>query len=103
MTERYDEAEQLILQAYELKPEDASIIDSMGWISYRLGRLREAEVYLREAWKVMRNAEIAAHLGEVLWARGQKDEARSLWKLATELESDNDVLIGTMKRFGELP
>jgi tetratricopeptide (TPR) repeat protein len=103
LTERYGEAEQLIRRAYELQPEDASIIDSMGWVSYRLGRLREAEAYMREAWKVMRNAEIAAHLGEVLWARGQKDEARSLWKLGLEMESDNEVLINTMQRFGETP
>ena len=103
LTERYDEAEQLILRAYELQPEDPSIIDSMGWISYRLGRLREAEKYMREAWDAMRNAEVAAHLGEVLWVRGQKDEARSLWKLGMELESDNEVLINTMKRFGETP
>jgi len=103
LTERYDEAEQLILQAYELQPEDASIIDSMGWISYRLGRLREAEGYLREAWKTMRNAEIAAHLGEVLWASGQKDEARSLWKLGVQMDSDNEILIKTMQRYGELP
>jgi tetratricopeptide (TPR) repeat protein len=103
LTERYDEAEQFIRRAYELQPEDASIIDSMGWISYRLGRLREAEAYMREAWKVMRNAEIAAHLGEVLWARGQKDEARSLWNLGLEMESENEVLINTMQRFGEAP
>lgn len=103
LTDRYDEAEQLINQAYELQPEDASIIDSMGWISYRRGRLKEAEAYLREAWKSMRNAEIAAHLGEVLWMAGQKDEARSLWQLGTEMESDNQVLIDTMQRFGELP
>ncbi len=103
LTERYDEAEELILLAYELQPEDASIIDSMGWISYRLGRLAEAEAYMREAWKIMRNAEVAAHLGEVLWARGQKDEARSTWQLGLELESDNEILINTMQRFGESP
>jgi tetratricopeptide (TPR) repeat protein len=103
MTERFDEAERLILQAYELQPKDASIIDSMGWISYRLGRLHEAEGYLREAWKTMRNAEIAAHLGEVLWASGQKDEAQSLWKLGLQMESDNQILLQTMQRFGELP
>lgn len=103
LTERYDEAEELILLAYELQPEDASIIDSMGWISYRLGRLPEAEAYMREAWKTMRNAEIAAHLGEVLWVRGQKDEARSTWQLGLELDSDNEILISTMQRFGETP
>jgi tetratricopeptide (TPR) repeat protein len=103
LTERFDEAEELILRAYELQPQDPSIIDSMGWISYRRGRLREAEGYMREAWKLMRNAEVAAHLGEVLWAQGQKDEARSLWKLGTQLEQDNEVLSSTMRRFGELP
>ena len=103
LTDRYDEAEQLITQAYELQPADASIIDSMGWISYRLGRLKDAEGYLREAWETMRNAEIAAHLGEVLWTAGQKDEARSLWELGTQMEGDNEVLIDTMQRFGELP
>ena len=103
LTERYDEAEELILLAYDLQPEDASIIDSMGWISYRLGRLAEAEAYMREAWKVMRNAEVAAHLGEVLWARGQKDEARSTWQLGLQLENDNEILINTMQRFGESP
>jgi Flp pilus assembly protein TadD len=103
LTERYDEAEKLISQAYELQPDDASIVDSMGWISYRLGRLPEAEKYMREAWKMMRNAEIAAHLGEVLWARGQKDEARATWQLGMQLESDNETLISTMRRFGELP
>jgi len=103
LTDRYEEAEELITQAYELQPDDASIIDSMGWISYRLGRLSEAESYMREAWKKMRNAEIAAHLGEVLWVRGQKDEARATWQLGMELDSDNETLIDTMRRFGELP
>ena len=103
LTDRYDEAELLINQAYELQPDDASIIDSMGWISYRRGRLAEAEVYLREAWKLMRNAEIAAHLGEVLWSAGQKDEARSLWQLGVQMEGDNEILMDTMQRFGESP
>ena len=103
LTDRYDEAEELIFLAYELQPDDASIIDSMGWISYRLGRLPEAEAYLREAWKVMRNAEVAAHLGEVLWVRGQKEEARSTWQLGIQMESDNEVLLNTMQRYGELP
>ena len=103
LTDRYEEAEVLIQRAYELQPEDASIIDSMGWISYRLGRLAEAEAYMREAWGVMRNAEVAAHLGEVLWARGQKDEARSTWRLGLQFDAENEVLIDTMKRFGESP
>ena len=103
LTDRYDEAEELILLAYELQPDDASIIDSMGWIAYKLGRLAEAESYLREAWKIMRNAEVAAHLGEVLWVRGQKAEARSTWQLGIQLEGDNEILRKTMQRFGESP
>lgn len=102
-TDRYEEAERLVLQAYELQPDDASIIDSMGWVSYRLGRLKEAEAYLREAWKTLRNSEVAAHLGEVLWAQGQKDEARSLWSLGLEMGDDRGTLIETMQRFGEQP
>jgi tetratricopeptide (TPR) repeat protein len=102
-TDRFEEAELLILQAYELQPEDASIIDSMGWISYRLGRLKEAEGYLREAWRSMRNADVAAHLGEVLWAQGQKDEARSLWELGLEMGDDRGVLAETMQRLGDTP
>jgi tetratricopeptide (TPR) repeat protein len=103
LTDRYDEAQELILLAYDLRPQDASIIDSMGWISYRLGRMAEAETYLREAWKILRNAEVAAHLGEVLWVRGQKEEARSTWQLGVQMEEDNEILIQTMQRFGESP
>ena len=103
LTDRFDEAEQLILQAYQLQPEDPAIIDSMGWVAYRLGRLDEAVSYLRQAWEILRNAEVAAHLGEVLWVLGQKQEARSLWRLGNELESGNVILIKTMQRFGEQP
>jgi tetratricopeptide (TPR) repeat protein len=103
LTDRYDEAEQLIHQAYGLQPDDPSIIDSMGWIAYRRGRLAEAERFLREAWDLLRNAEVAAHLGEVLWVSGNEDEARELWAMGLELEGDNKVLVDTMQRFGESP
>ncbi len=103
MTDRFDEAEQLIHQAYGLQPEDPSIIDSMGWIAYRRGRLAEAERFLRDAWDLLRNAEVAAHLGEVLWVSGQEDEAREFWAAGLELDSDNRVLLETMQRFGESP
>jgi len=103
LTDRYPEAEQLIRKAYVLEPNDSSIIDSMGWIAYRLGRYPEAEKYMRKAWSKMRNAEIAAHLGEVLWMSGQQDGARSMWQLGVKIEQDNAVLNETMKRFGALP
>jgi tetratricopeptide (TPR) repeat protein len=103
LTDRYDEAEELIRLAYELQPDDPSVIDSMGWIAYRQGRLDEAERYLREAWHLLRNPEVAAHLGEVLWVRGYPDEARALWAEGREVEGDQRVLIETMQRFGEQP
>jgi tetratricopeptide (TPR) repeat protein len=103
MTDRYEEAEELIFRAYRLQPTDASIIDSMGWIAYRQGRLEESEAYLRDAWELMRNAEIAAHLGEVLWARGKQDEARSIWGMGKEMDAGNDTLVKTLQRFGEQP
>lgn len=103
LTDRYAEAEPMIVRAYKLQPNEPSIIDSMGWIAYRMGRLQEAEGYLRKAWNIAKGAEIAAHLGEVLWVSGQKDEARVFWKTGIGLESDNEVLIKTMQRFGESP
>lgn len=103
LTDRYAEAEPLILKAFSLQPRETSIIDSMGWLAYRLGRFPEAEAYLRQAWARMKNAEIAAHLGEVLWASGQKGAAREVWEKGLQLESDNEILIATMQRFGVSP
>jgi tetratricopeptide (TPR) repeat protein len=103
LTDRFEEAEELIRLAYEMQPDDPSVIDSMGWIAYRQGRLDEAERYLREAWHLLRNPEVAAHLGEVLWVRGYPDQARELWAEGRELEGDQRVLIDTMQRFGEQP
>jgi len=103
LTDRYEEAELLILQAYKLQPNEASIVDSMGWIAYRKGQFREAEKYLRRAWNISQGAEIAAHLGEVLWVSGQQDEARVFWQSGKRLEGGNKVLIETMQRFGESP
>jgi len=103
LTDRYDEAERLIHQAYELQPNESSIIDSMGWIAYRQGHLPEAKKYLAQAWRTTQAAEIAAHLGEVLWVSGQKDEAREFWKAGMRADNNNEVLIKTLQRFGELP
>ncbi len=97
-TERYEEAEALIRQAFILRPGDASIVDSMGWISYRLGRLDEAEKFLRRAWALDKNPEIAAHLGEVLWVTGEKEAARSAWREGMEVDSENPVLQETLQR-----
>ena len=97
-TERYEEAEALIRQAFILRPDDASIVDSMGWISYRLGRLDVAKEFLRRAWALDKNPEIAAHLGEVLWVIGEHETARSIWREGMEVDSANQVLQETLQR-----
>jgi tetratricopeptide (TPR) repeat protein len=99
-TDRYDEAEELIRAAYALQPGEAAIIDSMGWVAYRQGRLDEAERFLREAWEQDRNAEIAAHLGEVLWMLERREEAIEVFNAGLERDAENVVLIDTMNRLG---
>ncbi len=99
-TERYEEAEALIRQAYILQPGEASIVDSMGWIAYRLGRLQEAVEFLRKAWLLDRNPEIAAHLGEVLWVGGNKEAAMAIWRQGNDIDSQNIVLVETLERLG---
>ncbi len=97
-TDRYAEAEELIRRAYSLQPDDASITDSMGWVAYRLGRLSEAEEFLHRAWALDNNPEIAAHLGEVLWQQGKRDQAREIWSKGTEIDKSNQTLVDTIKR-----
>jgi tetratricopeptide (TPR) repeat protein len=97
-TGRIDEALVLIEQALKLAPEDAFILDSMGWALFKARRLDEAEKHLRRAYVGRADPEIAAHLGEVLWQRGQRDEARKLWSEAAKLYPDNGVLRETMAR-----
>ncbi|GJL81110.1 MAG: hypothetical protein DHS20C01_07440 [marine bacterium B5-7] len=101
-TDRYDEAYELIAHALELAPQDPFILDSMGWVQYRLGDLVKAEDYLRRAFTIRSDAEIAAHLGEVLWITGSRDEARSLWQEALKAHPDNVILLDTLKRL-EMP
>lgn len=97
-TTRYAEALDLITQANALNPEDPAILDSLGWVHYRLGNLPEAERWLREAHARMPDQEIAAHLGEVLWLRGQRREARLIWREALEREPDGPLLRETLRR-----
>jgi tetratricopeptide (TPR) repeat protein len=98
-TDRFEEAEQLIDQALELSPNDHYILDSKGWVLYRLGKLEEAILFLRRALDIIPDAEIAAHLGEVLWVKGDKDEARKIWETALEATPDNDSLHDVIQRF----
>lgn len=97
-TTRFAEARQLIEQAHQLNPQDAAVLDSLGWINYRQGRLDEAEALLRQALQQLPDAEVAAHLGEVLWANGKQDEARQVWAQALENTPDSPVIRSTVLR-----
>ncbi|MBI1943047.1 MAG: tetratricopeptide repeat protein [Betaproteobacteria bacterium] len=96
---RLAEAKKLIERALELSPEDFFIIDSMGWLLYRMGDLQGAALQLRRAWNGRPDGEIGAHLGEVLWALGERDEARHIWQEALKASPENETLHKTLKRF----
>jgi tetratricopeptide (TPR) repeat protein len=95
---RLDEARTLIDKALQLAPDDAHILDSMGWVLFRKKDYAGALEYLRKAYDLRPEAEIAAHLGEVLWAMGRADEARALWRDARGREPDNTTLRETLAR-----
>lgn len=97
-TDRYEEALALIEQAYRLSPDDAAILDSLGWVNYRLGNLEEAETQLRNALERFPDHEVAAHLGEVLWVSGEQREARAVWTEALKQQPDSQILRETIKR-----
>lgn len=97
-TGRTNEGFALIERAHKLAPDDPFILDSMGWALYRLGRLDQAQAYLQRALDSRSDAEIAAHLGEVLWRKGDRDRARALWKTQLAEHPDNAVLKETVHR-----
>jgi tetratricopeptide (TPR) repeat protein len=95
---RLPEARQLVVKALELAPNDPFITDSLGWVEFRSGNLAEALKILQGAYKARPDAEIAAHLGEVLWAMGKRDQAVLIWKEGVKLNNDNETLLETLKR-----
>lgn len=97
-TDRYEEAHQLIVRALELNPGDPAIIDSLGWVLYQLGDYEAAIRHLREAMTKFPDPEIAAHLGEALWANGQREEANAIWKSILDQYPDNPTILQTMER-----
>jgi Flp pilus assembly protein TadD len=97
-TNRLAEAMTLLDKALALAPEDPFILDSVGWAQYRAGNLARAQEYLERAYKVRPDPEIAAHLGEVLWARGQRDEAGKLWQTSLQTHPQNETLLETLRR-----
>jgi tetratricopeptide (TPR) repeat protein len=102
-TDRYQEAYALILRAFELAPNDPAIIDSLGWVQYRLGMYEEARDNLDKAYELFPDHEVAAHLGEVLWVMGEKSQARSVWRKALESQPDSEHIRSTMERLTSAP
>jgi len=96
--QRLPEADKLVEKASSLAPNDAFIMDSVGWVKYRMGDTTDAIKLLRKAYDMQPNAEIGAHLGEVLWKSGDQDQARAAFREARKLEPDNDTLVKTLQR-----
>lgn len=101
--ERLPEAKQLIEKAVALAPTDAYIQDSLGWVEFRLGNFTRSLAILQAAYAKRPDAEIAAHLGEVLWAMNRRAEALKIWREGLLLSSDNETLQSTLKRFQVKP
>lgn len=100
-TKRLQEGFDFIRRAYERNPDDAAIIDSMGWAYYRLGNHKEALKYLRQAFDKLKDAEIAAHLGEVLWVTGDQAAAQKIWHDALRQTPKHKTLLNVIERFTE--
>ena len=97
-TDRYEEAYRYIEQAYEQSPDNNAILDSMGWVLYKLGRTEEAIPFLKRSLELRMDNEVAAHLGEALWVSGEREQARAVWQRALEAFPDDPVLRRTMER-----
>ncbi|OIQ91115.1 beta-barrel assembly-enhancing protease [mine drainage metagenome] len=96
---KLNEAQQLIEKALSISPNDHFMLDSLGWVHYRKGNLDKAIHYLEQAYKVSQDPEIAAHLGEVLWQKGQHDAAIKLWHDALIINPGNEVLLDIINKF----
>jgi tetratricopeptide (TPR) repeat protein len=97
-TERHQEAYELILKAVELAPNDPAIIDSLGWVQYKLGMYDDARKNLERAYELFPDPEVAAHLGEVLWVMGEKTAANRIWRSALEVQPDSEFILNAMER-----
>jgi tetratricopeptide (TPR) repeat protein len=95
---RLAEAKQLIIKALTFAPDDPFITDSLGWVEFRLGNLNGAVTVLEKAYKARKDAEIAAHLGEVLWQLKRRDDAIQIWREGLEIAPSNETLKETLQR-----
>ncbi len=100
---RLGEARQLVMKALEFAPDDPFITDSLGWVEFREGNKAEALRVLQKAYRARPDAEIAAHLGEVLWSMGQREQALSVWREGLQLNAQNETLVETLKRLRVKP
>jgi tetratricopeptide (TPR) repeat protein len=100
---RLSEARQLILKALEFAPDDPFITDSLGWVEFRQGNRNEALRILKKAYRSRPDAEIAAHLGEVYWSLGQREQALSIWREGLKLNAENETLVETLQRLRVKP
>lgn len=97
-TDRVEEAYELIQRAVELSPDDPAVIDSLGWVQYRLGMLDEARENLTRAYELSPDHEVAAHLGEVLWVLGERNEATRVWRNALQVEPNSAHIRSAVQR-----
>ena len=98
-TDRYQEALELLQRAIEILPDDPAVLDSMGWIKYRLGDNQAALEYLRKAFEINQDPEIVSHYSEVLWETDQREQARKIWQEAFEKAPENRFLLRLQDRF----
>lgn len=99
-TTRFEEALKLISRALELRPDEPAILDSMGWVMFRTGRYDKSLEYLHRAYTEFPDPEVAAHLGEVLWTKGDTEAARHVWREALQRDPAHPILISTLERLG---
>lgn len=97
-TDRYQDAYELIRKAVELAPNDPAIIDSLGWVQFKLGMLDDARKNLERAYELFPDPEVAAHLGEVYWAQGDRAAANRVWRNALEVQPDSKFVLNAMER-----
>lgn len=97
-TDRLAEAKDLIEKAYKLSPDDPFILDSLGWVYYRMGDTRTALKHLQDAYVSRSDPEIAAHLGEVMWSSGKHDEAQKIWRAALKENPNHETLLAVMQK-----
>ena len=97
-TSRYAEAKELIEKAFKLSPDDPFILDSLGWVNFRMGRMQDAIKHLQTAYGQRPDPEIAAHYGEVLWSAGNRDEARKVWNAALSENPNHETLLAVMAK-----